>query len=167
MSKDKAKLPTFSGPVVLGIHSNIAGDEHSFTSGHAWISVQEGSKTIYFGLWPDGHPRTVDNKGKSDVRVDMEAGSRPAASRFYRLSKVRTKRLNAFLKKRVHWDYTHNCSSWASDLSTVLLGLMLMPMIGSVLKHHVSSAPQSRRWNLSKRQAVTHRHPLEMCNKAV
>jgi len=119
----KSKAPTFSGPVVLGIHSNVVGGDHSMRSGHAWITVKEGDKTVYFGLWPDGHPRTVDNKEKTDVRVGLEAGRKAAASRFYRLGKARTQRLNSFLQKRRGWSVTYNCSSWASHLFYQVVGV--------------------------------------------
>ncbi|WP_259365771.1 MULTISPECIES: hypothetical protein [unclassified Pseudoalteromonas] len=35
---------------ILGIHSNIAGDNEGFTGGHAWISVTRSGTTTVYGL---------------------------------------------------------------------------------------------------------------------
>lgn len=112
----------YSGVVVLGIHSNVAGDQNDFTAGHAWISVSTRHRTDFYGLWPDAHPRTVDNGDASDVRVNLEVGARPVASRFYRLDSNQTMRLNDLLNKPATWRYTNNCSSWASELFADVLG---------------------------------------------
>lgn len=113
---------TYSGVVILGIHSNVAGDSNDFTAGHAWVTISTLRKTDFYGLWPDGHPRTVDNGDASDVRVNMEAGARPVASRYYRLDPSQTMRLNMFFTMKATWAYTNNCSSWASELLADVVG---------------------------------------------
>lgn len=112
----------YSGVVILGIHSNVAGDQHELTAGHAWISVSTLTKTDFYGLWPDSHPRTVNNGDASDVRVNLEVGARPVASRYYRLRADKTMRLNALINKPAIWRYTNNCSSWSSELLQDVVG---------------------------------------------
>ena len=102
--------------MILGIHSNVAGDEHGFTAGHAWLTITEKGKTIFYGLWPDAHPNTVDNGDDSDIRVGMEAGDKAAASRYYKLSDAQADHFNALMTANVAWRYTNNCSSWASEI---------------------------------------------------
>lgn len=108
--------------VVLGIHSNSAGSQDGFTSGHAWISVRVGSSTRYYGLWPDEHRITKDNGPGMDIRVGLERTIRAKASRYYLLSQSQRKKLVLKLRENVTWKYTHNCSSWASDLIYEVLG---------------------------------------------
>lgn len=106
--------------VILGIHSNVtSGDK---TGGHAWISVTEAGRTECFGLWPDAHPRTVDNGPGTDIRKNLESIAGAAASRFYELSPSQATRLRAELARNVTWNYTHNCSSWASDVIAEVVG---------------------------------------------
>jgi len=102
--------------VVLGVHSNVAGDANGFTDGHAWISVRNGGTVQYYGLWPDSHGSVTDNGDGTDIRTGMEADQTPAASRYYELSEQQAARLNLLLGMNVSWGYTHNCSSWASDV---------------------------------------------------
>ncbi len=49
--------------MILGIHSNVAGDEKGFTSGHAWISITHSGTTKVYGLWPDAHPIQLGHLG--------------------------------------------------------------------------------------------------------
>lgn len=112
----------YVGIVVLGIHSNVAGDANGFTSGHAWVSVTASNRTSFYGLWPDAHPRASDNGAGSDVRINLESGSRSAASRYYRLTPGQTMRLNFLLNRTAAWNYTNNCSSWATELVVGVLG---------------------------------------------
>lgn len=112
----------YSGFAVLGIHSNVAGDVNGFTSGHAWISVRSASSTDFYGLWPDAHPRVIDNGDASDVRVNLEVGAHAVASRYYRLQAGQTMRLNLLLNRPATWRYTNNCSSWATELLVQVLG---------------------------------------------
>lgn len=100
------------GPV-LGIHSNVTGGGK--TGGHAWISLTEGGTTTTYGLWPDDHPRTVDNGAGTDIRVGMEPAV-GAANRYYSLTAAQATALRAELGQTVAWGYTHNCSSWASEV---------------------------------------------------
>lgn len=104
-----------SQTVILGIHSNVLGSAN-FSGGHAWITVTTNGLTKYYGLWPDGHPVTVNNGPGMDIRVGMEKNSKPKASRYYKLSDDQVKMLNSLLAKNVTWGYTHNCSSWAHDI---------------------------------------------------
>lgn len=102
--------------VILGIHSNVAGDTNEFIAGHAWITVHQSSSVKHYGLWPDNHPRVLDNGKATDIRIGMEAADTPAASRYYLLTEQQATRLSLLLNKVVAWGYTHNCSSWASDV---------------------------------------------------
>jgi hypothetical protein len=111
------------GNIVLGIHSNVAGDDADFTGGHAWVTITQKGKTTFYGLWPDAHPRTVDNGDGSDIRVGLEASATAKASRYYKLSDAQAKRFNALVKANVHWFYTNNCSSWASELVDEVIGV--------------------------------------------
>lgn len=110
------------GNMVLGIHSNVAGDDNGFTAGHAWLTITESGKTTEYGLWPDAHPNVVDNGNGSDIRVGLEAADTPAASRYYRLSDAQSKHFNALMRANVAWRYTNNCSSWASEIVHAVIG---------------------------------------------
>lgn len=110
------------GDMILGIHSNVAGDDAGFTAGHAWLSITDGGGTTLYGLWPDAHPRTIDNGEKSDIRIGMEVGDKAAASRYYKLSDAQAKHFNALMKSNVEWRYTNNCSSWASEIVDAVIG---------------------------------------------
>jgi hypothetical protein len=108
---------------VLGIHSNVAGDDADFSAGHAWVTITQKGKTTFYGLWPDAHPRTVDNGEGSDIRIGLEASAKAKASRYYKLSDAQAKRFNTLVKANVHWFYTNNCSSWASELVDEVIGV--------------------------------------------
>ncbi|WP_293269037.1 hypothetical protein [Neptunomonas sp.] len=110
-------------PTVLGIHSNVAGENNGFSSGHAWITVTKNSVTQAYGLWPDGHPRTVDNGPKTDIRIGLEGTRFPAASRFFKLNASQEVSLNIELKKIIGWTYTNTCASWASDVVYTVVGV--------------------------------------------
>jgi len=104
---------------VLGIHTNVTGGssgETSMIDGHAWISVRRRGAVEYYGLWPDSHPGTTDNGAGSDIRVDKERFYQSADSRYYLLTSEQEKVLNRLLLIHVKWGYTHNCSSWSSEL---------------------------------------------------
>lgn len=109
--------------VILGIHSNVEGDDYSFTAGHAWLTVTINNLTTSYGLWPDSHPKTVDNGDGTDIRVNMEGATFPPASRFYILNKTQIATLNKDLKKRVAWTYTNTCASWASETLDDVIGV--------------------------------------------
>ena len=97
---------------ILGIHSNVlAGDK---TGGHAWLSITTNGATVFYGLWPDSHPRTKDNGPDSDIRKGLEANSVAKASRYYKLTESQSQKLLVQLGRQQNWNYTHNCSSWAS-----------------------------------------------------
>lgn len=104
---------------ILGIHSNVVDGD--FTGGHAWLTVTRAGKTVHYGLWPDSHPRTRDNGDASDIRIGLEAGSTAKASRYYTLSAAQAARFDTLVKANVHWFYTHNCSSWASDMVAAIV----------------------------------------------
>jgi hypothetical protein len=104
------------GNMVLGVHSNVAGDTNDFTTGHAWLTITYDGKTTYYGLWPDSHPNIVDNGEGSDIRVGMEASAKAVASRYYGLSEAQAKHFNALMKANVAWRYTNTCASWASEV---------------------------------------------------
>lgn len=106
--------------IVLGIHSKVV--DGGFTGGHAWLSVTEGGKTTYYGLWPDAHPRTPDNGDATDIRIGMERNSKAKASRYYSLSPAQAQRFRAQTKSNVQWFYTNNCSSWASEVVLEVTG---------------------------------------------
>lgn len=116
--------------VVLGIHSYV--DENTqrhgnftqrLTDGHAWLTVTRNGKTEYYGLWPDNHPvRDLDNGPGSDIRVGLENGVTPTASRYYQLDAEQVKRLDAALKENITWRYTNTCASWASETTQQTTG---------------------------------------------
>ncbi len=108
--------------MILGIHSNIAGDDAKYQGGHAWISIKDKGKTTVYGLWPDAHSRTIDNGSKSDIRVGMEERDKAVASRYYSLSDAQAKHFNALMKANVAWQYTNTCASWASDVVQSVVG---------------------------------------------
>jgi hypothetical protein len=108
--------------MILGIHSNVAGDQNEYTAGHAWLSITENGVTTFYGLWPDAHPRVVDNGDGSDIRIGMEAGATAIASRYYKLSDAQAKHFKALMKSNVTWRYTNTCASWASEVVYEILG---------------------------------------------
>ncbi len=110
------------GNMVLGIHSNVAGDSNDYTAGHAWLTITHDGKTTFYGLWPDAHPNVVDNGDASDIRVGMEASAKAVASRYYRLSDAQAKHFNALMKANVAWRYTNTCASWASEVVEEVVG---------------------------------------------
>lgn len=107
---------------ILGVHSNVAGDDQKFDSGHAWLTITQKGKTVSYGLWPDAHPRTQDNGDLSDIRIGMEASAKAAASRFYKLSSAQANKFNSMVNSNSHWFYTNNCSSWASSVVKEVVG---------------------------------------------
>jgi len=109
--------------LVLGIHSNVAGNSQDFTAGHAWITVTRNNQVTAYGLWPDEHPRAVDNGDKTDIRVGLEGTRFPKASRFYQLTSLQTLKLEQALKRNVTWRYTNSCVSWASELIEEIVGV--------------------------------------------
>lgn len=110
------------GNMVLGIHSNVAGDANDYTGGHAWLTITHKGKTTYYGLWPDAHPNVVNNGDSSDIRVGMEASAKASASRYYRLSDAQAKHFNGLMKANVAWRYTNTCASWASEIVEEIVG---------------------------------------------
>ncbi len=116
-------LGSTADKVILGIHGYIdantqeRGDfSQQLTDGHAWLTVTRNGKTEYYGLWPDDHPtRNIDNGPGSDIRVGLEKGITPTASRYYQLDAEQVKLLDAALKQNVTWRYTNTCASWASE----------------------------------------------------
>lgn len=121
---------------ILGIHSNVRPGmidpstgqprDPGISDGHGWLTVTRDGQTTAYGLWPDDHPRVVEqgwNNGEgSDVRVGMENKYRPAASRYYRLTPEQVKTLDARLKENATWGVTENCSSWASSTLEAVTG---------------------------------------------
>ena len=108
--------------MVLGVHSNVAGGESDYTGGHAWLTITHDGKTIHYGLWPDAHPKVIDNGNGSDIRIGMEASAKAAASRYYRLSDAQAKHFIALMKSNVTWRYTNTCASWASEVVDEIVG---------------------------------------------
>lgn len=77
--------------------------------------VHEAGRVTYYGLWPDGHPRTKDNGDGTDIRINMEVGATAAVSRFYRLTPGQELRLRTELKRTIGWRYTNTCASWTVE----------------------------------------------------
>ncbi|VAW67935.1 hypothetical protein MNBD_GAMMA10-2873 [hydrothermal vent metagenome] len=102
--------------IILGIHSNVAGDNAALTAGHAWLSITQSGITTTYGLWPDSHPNVIDNGPGSDIRVGLESNVNAVASRYYSLTDAQANHFNRMMGTNVNWQYTHNCSSFASDL---------------------------------------------------
>jgi RHS repeat-associated protein len=99
----------------LGIHSNVAPNA-DFTDGHAWVSYRDANGNITnYGLWPDNHPRTVNNGAGTDVRIGLENGMSAPYSRYYDLSPEQIKRFVDFVNRTDEWQYSHTCADWASD----------------------------------------------------
>lgn len=119
--------------VILGVHSNVrkgqvdpeTGQPYSFDAGHAWLSVTRAGKTTHYGLWPDAHPSVEDNGKGSDIRVGLEDGDTPAASRYFRLNTEQAAKLEALLDTNETWSHTHNCSSWARETTAAVTGVRL------------------------------------------
>lgn len=109
---------------ILSIHSNRAGNNEGYTDGHAWVSVYTETRTIYLGLWPDIHEQ-VSNKDPdcSDVRVGMEAGQRPVASRYYRIGAHQIKQLNVVMNDLTIWRVTNTCAAWAVKVLRDVVGV--------------------------------------------
>jgi hypothetical protein len=108
--------------MILGIHSNVAGDSHEFTAGQSWLSITENGTTTFYGLWPDAHPAVVANGDASDIRVGLEAAAKAVASRYYKLSPAQAKHFKALMKSNVGWRYTNTCASWASEVVNEIVG---------------------------------------------
>ncbi|MFN3494638.1 MAG: hypothetical protein ACK40L_09040 [Hydrogenophaga sp.] len=116
--------------IILGVHSNVrkdqidpdTGNPYGIDAGHAWISVSRNGNTTRYGLWPDAHPNVEDNGDGSDIRVGMEDGDTPAASRYYQLNNEQAAKLEGLLKANETWGYTHNCSSWARETVEAVTG---------------------------------------------
>ena len=96
---------------ILGIHSNF--NQNIFESGHAWITLTHNNITTSYGLWPDNHPKTKDNKDSSDIRIGLEPHA-GMANRYYILTDKQYNKFRQLLNNNVEWFYTNNCSSWAS-----------------------------------------------------
>ncbi len=115
--------------VVLGVHSrvdpNTVGSADQFVDGHSWLSVTRNGATQYYGLWPDDHPRVVDNGPGTDIRVGMEARSTPTASRYYELTPEQVAKLDSALRENVAWGLTNTCASWASETAAKVTGKRL------------------------------------------
>lgn len=107
----------------LGIHSNVAGGQNEFASGHAWLTVTTNGVTKAYGLWPDNHPRTIDNGDGTDIRIGLEGTRFPTASRFFKLTPSQTVELKLELQKTVGWRYTNTCASWASEVVYSVVGV--------------------------------------------
>jgi hypothetical protein len=110
------------GNMILGIHSNVAGDTNDYIDGHAWLTITHDGRTTAYGLWPDAHPSVVNNGFGSDIRVGMEASAKSAASRYYRLSAAQAKHFNVLMTANVAWRYTNTCASWASEVVNEVVG---------------------------------------------
>ncbi len=110
------------GSMILGVHSNVAGDVNAYTAGHAWLTITHDNKTTSYGLWPDAHPNVIDNGDGSDIRIAMEASATSAASRYYTLSDTQAKHFKALMNANVAWRYSHTCASWASDVVYEVIG---------------------------------------------
>ena len=107
--------------VRLGIHSNVTSDA-GLTDGHAWISVENGTRRTTYGLWPDDHPNIPDNGPASDVRVGIENDFNPVASNYYDLNQSQVDDLREFLNTDAEWGYTHTCADWARDAVAASVG---------------------------------------------
>ena len=112
--------------MILGIHSNVAGDTHEYTAGHAWLTITENGTTTFYGLWPDAHNLVIENRMNngdgSDIRVGLEASQKALASRYYKLSDAQARQFKALMKANVAWRYTNTCASWASEVVYEVVG---------------------------------------------
>ena len=122
--------------VILGIHSqtdpNTQGSFNQLIDGHSWISVTRNGKTEHYGLWPDNHPRGIDNGAASDIRtgIEGERGFNPSVSRYYELTPEQATRLEARLRENVEWSYTNTCASWASETTGLVTGQKIDAGVG-------------------------------------
>lgn len=108
--------------IIIGVHSNVAGDDKDFTAGHVWLTITQKGSTTFYGLWPDAHPRTVDNGDASDIRIGLELAAKSVASRYYNLTDDQANLLNFLVKANAYWFYTNNCSSWVSQVVLEVVG---------------------------------------------
>ncbi len=118
---------------VVGIHSNVrpgmldpftgAEFQPGLSAGHAWLSVTRDGETKTYGLWPDWNPAAADNGSGTDIRTNLEVGDVPAASRYFRLTPEQATALEAKLSENATWEYTENCSSWASSTLKAVTGV--------------------------------------------
>lgn len=158
--------------VILGIHSYV--DENTqrngnfaqrLTDGHAWLTVTRNGQTEYYGLWPDNHPtRNLDNGAGSDIRVGLESGITPTASRYYQLDAAQVKLLDAALKENVSWRYTNTCASWASETTQQVTGRHVDAddVLGVETPRELVQSLRA----LEARQATSLQHPLAPLDKS-
>ena len=131
MAGPNTKPPVSKSLTILGVHSNVAGDDNDYTSGHAWLTIHEGGKTETYGLWLDNE-NVWDVMGvrgggklggrKSDVQTNLDVGYTPAASRYYKLSEAQAKQFRALLQSNQKWRLTQTCASWARDIVQAVVG---------------------------------------------
>lgn len=109
---------------ILSIRSNVTSNQ-DLTAGHAWlVDTYEGSEQTW-GLWPDGHPKVVDNGDGTDVRSNMEAGQQAVSSRSYRLTNAQYRQFQRYLLVPDTWSYGHTCADWARDGMQAATGINL------------------------------------------
>jgi hypothetical protein len=111
---------------VLGIHSNVAPNAN-FTDGHAWITIAawvDGINSVItkYGLWPDEHPRTIDNGDASDVRNDLEETNYGRYNRFYLLKPSQFQQLLNYITADHHWSYFNTCADFVEGAVRSVIG---------------------------------------------
>lgn len=114
----------------LGVHSNVDPNTsiNIFTkrTGHAWITLKEGTTTTTYGLWPDCNKAIKEaglaNGAGSDVRTDF-AGDIASGGRWnktYKLTDQQKTDLLAFIALNKTWiRNSYNCATWARDAVAV------------------------------------------------
>jgi hypothetical protein len=111
---------------VLGIHSNVAPGAE-FTAGHAWITTASWTGGISpvitsVGLWPDEHPRTIDNGDASDVRYGLESSNYGKNNRFYLLKPSQYQQLLNYITADHHWGYFNTCADFVEGAVRSVIG---------------------------------------------
>ncbi len=61
--------------MLLGIHSNIAGDSSGYIVGHAWLTITHKGHTKHYRLWTDAQA-----KQPSSVSSPRSVKHNPASS---------------------------------------------------------------------------------------
>ena len=107
--------------IALCINSNVNTDAgHSFSDGHAWLTLEKDNTIDGYGLYPDQHSGIreagLDNGVGSDLRHNFQNDKRPGKYQYCEdINKTQFEQFESIQQDPAHWSETHNCSSWASE----------------------------------------------------
>jgi len=112
---------------VLGIHSNVTGDA-SLTDGHAWLTMHfTNGRQTSIGLWTttlfeakrfvkDPTGVILDESFDVNFGLEEQRNYKPAASRFYKLTEIQSRRAVSIMGSYTGWRFTNTCASWATKV---------------------------------------------------